>query len=87
MGKYIPLEMNAETEPYSGRCISVNRTERLKELEESELIVRKEYAQVPPKVEYFLSPKGLTIMPVLESLCAWGKEHIANDERYIHDFH
>jgi len=58
---------------------------QLKELEENKIIIRKEYAQVPPKVEYFLSPKGLTLMPVLECLCSWGKEHIDNDERYIHD--
>ncbi|MNC35227.1 HTH-type transcriptional activator HxlR [compost metagenome] len=56
---------------------------QLKELETNNLIVRKEYPQVPPKVEYFLSPKGLTLMPVLETLCSWGREHITNDERAV----
>lgn len=51
---------------------------QLKELEADNLIIRKEYPQVPPKVEYSLSPKGLTLMPVLESLCSWGKEHTAD---------
>lgn len=49
---------------------------KLKELEADNLIIRKEYPQVPPKVEYFLSERGLTIMPVLECLCKWGSEHI-----------
>jgi DNA-binding HxlR family transcriptional regulator len=56
---------------------------QLKELETNNLIVRKEYPQVRPKVEYFLSPKGLTLMPVLETLCSWGREHITNDERDV----
>lgn len=42
---------------------------QLKELEADNLIIRKEYPQVPPKVEYSLSEKGLTIMPVLQCLC------------------
>nr|WP_201778768.1 helix-turn-helix domain-containing protein [Paenibacillus durus] len=54
---------------------------QLKHLENNNLIVRKEYPQVPPKVEYFLSPKGLTLMPVLESLCAWGKEHTTDKQQ------
>ncbi len=49
---------------------------KLKELEADNLIIRKEYPQVPPKVEYYLSERGLTIMPVLECLCKWGSEHI-----------
>lgn len=49
---------------------------KLKELEADNLIIRKEYPQVPPKVEYYLSERGLTIMPVLKSLCKWGSEHI-----------
>lgn len=49
---------------------------QLKELEADGLIVRNEYPQVPPKVEYSLSEKGLSLMPVLESLCKWGHDHI-----------
>lgn len=45
---------------------------QLKELETDDLIVRKEYPQVPPKVEYFLSEKGKSMMPVLSALCKWG---------------
>lgn len=49
---------------------------QLKELESDNLIIRKEYPQVPPKVEYSLSERGLTIMPVLQCLCEWGNNHI-----------
>lgn len=52
---------------------------QLKELEADNLIIRKEYPQVPPKVEYFLSERGLTLMPVLHSFCEWGHDHM-NDE-------
>ena len=48
------------------------RSNQLKELEADNVIVRKEYSQVPPKVEYYLSEKGLSIMPILEEICSWG---------------
>jgi DNA-binding HxlR family transcriptional regulator len=49
---------------------------QLKELERDNLIIRKEYPQVPPKVEYSLSKRGLTLMPVLQLLCEWGHTHM-----------
>lgn len=42
---------------------------QLKELENDRLIIRTEYPQVPPKVEYKLSERGKTLMPVLHSVC------------------
>ncbi len=48
---------------------------QLKELEASGLVHRREYPQVPPKVEYSMTPLGLSLMPVLQSLCEWGVEH------------
>lgn len=47
----------------------------LKELEADRLIVRKEYPQIPPKVEYSLSPRGESLMKVLDQLCIWGSEN------------
>ena len=44
----------------------------LKELETDRLIVRKEYPQIPPKVEYSLSDRGKSLMEVLDQLCIWG---------------
>ena len=47
----------------------------LKELERDGLIIRKEYPQVPPKVEYRLSEKGRSLIPVLNALCDWGEKN------------
>lgn len=46
---------------------------QLKELESDGIVIRKEYPQVPPKVEYFLSERGISLMSVLNSMCDWGK--------------
>ena len=53
------------------RTLSAN----LKELEADGLIERKEYQQIPPKVEYSLSPKGASLMKILDLLCIWGEEN------------
>lgn len=47
----------------------------LKELEADALVVRREYPQIPPKVEYSLSPRGQSLLPVLTQICAWGRDH------------
>ena len=44
----------------------------LKELEADELIIRNEYPQIPPKVEYSLSERGKSLVPVLNMMCEWG---------------
>ena len=49
---------------------------QLKELERDGLVTRHEYPQVPPKVEYSLTEKGQSIMPILQEICKWGHEHI-----------
>lgn len=49
---------------------------QLKELEAENIILRKEYHQIPPKVEYSLSQKGLSLMPILEEMCSWGQLHM-----------
>jgi len=53
---------------------------QLKELEYDEIIIRKEYHQIPPKVEYFLSGKGISLMPILEEMCNWGHLHFENNK-------
>lgn len=47
----------------------------LKEMERDELIIRKEYPQIPPKVEYSLSEVGKSLVPILIAMCDWGKAH------------
>lgn len=51
-------------------------TNQLRELENDGLIERKVYAQVPPKVEYSLSPLGRSMEPILLALKLWGDTNI-----------
>ncbi len=39
------------------------------------MIERKEYPQIPPKVEYSLSGRGRSLMKVLDQLCVWGEQN------------
>ncbi len=55
----------------SDKTLSTN----LKELEKDRLIVRTEYPQIPPKVEYSLSARGQSLMKILDQLCVWGEEN------------
>jgi DNA-binding HxlR family transcriptional regulator len=52
-------------------------TQQLRELERDGLVLRKVYAEIPPKVEYSLTPMGRTLEPVLAALNAWGTAFIA----------
>lgn len=48
---------------------------QLKELEADGLIIRKEYPQIPPKVEYSLSEKGWSLYPLMQAICEWGEQN------------
>ena len=50
-------------------------TKQLRELEKDNLVNRKVYAEVPPKVEYSLTEKGKSVIPILELLCDWGEKY------------
>ena len=47
----------------------------LKELEADKLVHREEYPQIPPKVEYSLTERGKSLIPILETMCDWGDEN------------
>ena len=49
----------------------------LKALAETGLIDRKDYGVVPPKVEYRLTPKGRSFVPVIEAIKKWGTRHLS----------
>jgi len=51
-------------------------SQQLKELEQHKLVFRKIYAEMPPRVEYSLTSKGATLLPVLEDLYKWGELHV-----------
>lgn len=54
-------------------------TQSLRELEADNLIVRKVYPQVPPKVEYQLTESGKELIPVVEHLLRWGSKQLGRD--------
>jgi DNA-binding HxlR family transcriptional regulator len=50
---------------------------RLKNLESNSIIASRNYTDHPPRLEYFLSPKGLELAPILQALKKWGEKHVA----------
>ncbi|MCI9118196.1 MAG: helix-turn-helix transcriptional regulator [Flavonifractor sp.] len=64
-------ELKRYLKKISDKTLSTN----LKELESDRLIIRTEYPQIPPKVEYRLSERGKSLMAVLDQLCTWGEEN------------
>lgn len=52
-------------------------TQQLKEMEHDGLILRKEYNQVPPKVEYSLTDFGRSFMPIILTMDQWGRDYLA----------
>ncbi len=51
-------------------------TKQLRELEADQLICRKVYPEVPPRVEYSMTEYGLTLAPIVSALQKWGIEHL-----------
>ena len=47
----------------------------LKELQKGQLVHREEYPQIPPKVEYSLTERGKSLMPILDNMCEWGDKN------------
>ncbi|WP_281887478.1 helix-turn-helix domain-containing protein [Paenibacillus sp. YYML68] len=74
------LYMLAENEPVRfnelkrqlGTITFKTLSSQLKELEADGMVIRTEYPQIPPKVEYALTDKARTLLPALEQLCEWG---------------
>ena len=61
-----------EMQKYIGTITFKTLSSTLKQLEADGLILRKEYPQIPPKVEYRLSDRGKSLIPILEQMCDWG---------------
>jgi DNA-binding HxlR family transcriptional regulator len=55
--------------------------QQLKELERDEIIARLDFKEIPPKVEYSLTPFGQSLAIALRTLCEWGAEHMHTIER------
>ena len=64
-----------EMKKYIGEISYKTLSSTLKELEADQLVSRKEYPQIPPKVEYRLTQRGKSLMPILDAMCEWGDEN------------
>lgn len=52
-------------------------TSNLRDLEDAGLVVRRVYAEVPPRVEYSLTETGASLKPVMDAMWAWGEGYQA----------
>ena len=56
----------------------------LKDLVADGILIRLEESSIPPCVRYTISPYGWTLVPHLESLCAWGRKHLQKATHKVH---
>jgi DNA-binding HxlR family transcriptional regulator len=64
-----------ELKRYIGGISFKTLSATLKELEADGLVHREEYPQIPPKVEYSLTGRGRSLMPILDGMCEWGEKN------------
>lgn len=50
-------------------------SQQLREMEEDGLVIRTDYGEIPPRVDYALSPRGMTLKPILMAMEKWALEH------------
>ena len=55
----------------------------LKALMKNEMIKRKSYDEIPPRVEYSLTEKGLSVVPILQSICQWSGAYHKEDTENV----
>lgn len=55
----------------------------LKELSEDDVIERKQYNEIPVRVEYSLTDKGHSVIPILEQICLWSSDYLDEDTMSI----
>mgnify|MGYP002773148757 CR=1 FL=1 len=75
LAKYKSVMRYGELKRALGTVSHKTLSSTLKELEADSLIIRKEYPQIPPKVEYRLSEHGNSLIPLLDIMCSWGNAH------------
>jgi DNA-binding HxlR family transcriptional regulator len=60
-------------------------TRSLQNLEENGLVIRMEYSQIPPRVEYSLTENGMQLIPSLEVIFNWGKERMSKEDEALRE--
>lgn len=61
-------------------------TDQLRELETDELIIREEFKEIPPRVEYSLTEKGIALLPIFSQLEEWEQQYQKKDSPYNEEF-
>ena len=64
-----------EMKKYIGGISDKTLSVTLKELESDGLVHREDYPQIPPKVEYSLTERGKSLVPILDGMCEWGDKN------------
>ncbi len=67
-----------ELKKFAGNVSQKVLAAQLRAMEESGLVNRKVYAEVPPRVDYSLTELGKSLKPILDSMWAWGEEYKSN---------
>lgn len=55
--------------------------QELRHLESLDIVSRKEYYEIPPKVEYSLTERGKTLIPVVEYIVSWGYTDMGEEQK------
>lgn len=64
-----------ELEKSVGRINPRTLSQRLDDLESCGVLTKTSYAEVPPRIEYALTPKGQDLLPILKQMAAWGDKY------------
>jgi DNA-binding HxlR family transcriptional regulator len=78
-------QIEEELSVYTPNITQRMLTRQLRELEDDGLVVRKVYPEVPPRVEYTLTERYKSLLPIVEQMYAWGNEHMADRIGYDSD--
>jgi len=71
----------SELEETSGGISPRTLVDRLRHMESAGLIARESFREIPPRVQYSLTPKGMAALPVIEALRAFGDEWLSEEEK------
>lgn len=83
LSEYKPVLRFNELQRCIGTISYKTLSSTLKEMEHDGLVIRKEYPQIPPKVEYSLSQRGQSLLPVINLMCTWGEAQLAQQKAKV----